>query len=78
MTFASNDAALEAHATFPSGKVYLLLSNESEQAEDVMTPRDRKREYNHRRAEAIRAYAKERGITVAAARVELRKLRKKE
>ena len=74
MILTSNDAALEAHAAFPPGTVYRLLSDDPEQVvlEDL-SPKDRKREYNALRAEQVRVYALERGITQAAARVEMRR-----
>ena len=73
MILTSNDAALEAHAAFPAGTVYRLLSDDPEQAEVDLSPQDRKREYNALRAEQVRVYALERGITQAAARVEMRR-----
>ena len=74
--FTCNDAALEAHAAFPAGKVYRLLRDDDQPVvlEDL-SPKDRKREYNALRAEQVRVYALERGITQAAARVEMRGLK---
>ena len=70
--------ALAAHAAFPAGRVYRLLTDDPEQIEVDLSPRERKRIYNAARAAEVRAYAEERGITQTVAKLELRRMKREQ
>lgn len=63
------EKALAVHSAWPEGRVYRPLA---EPPPEVALKGEGKREYNRRRAETIRAYARLRGITNAKARLEMK------
>ena len=65
--------ALAAHAAWPTGTVHRLLRDDPEPVEVDISPVERKRAYHARRAQQIKEFAIERGISQAAARVQIRR-----